>query len=163
MSSLLEAASAVPNKIEVTDKLPEHIGDVSIMTIEQAFDSLANSNIINDFNYHHDPSPNYTISKYYVYGIDGYEGEDSTVENLQAVGLSWYKQHNKPTTASQTFTSNNKTIFGGPLNYVYYGGSSRYRFGWYYSTSDYDASYGSGYWDDRVSFSVYVTVVRARE
>ena len=58
MSSLLDAVNVEPNKIEVTDQLPSRVGDVSIMTISQAFVALANSNNkYNTFCHHHDPNP----------------------------------------------------------------------------------------------------------
>ena len=55
MSSLLEAVNVEPNKIEVIDKLPERVGDVSIMILEQLFNALENSNIFNDYYCHCDP------------------------------------------------------------------------------------------------------------
>ena len=161
MSSLLDAANAEPNKIEVTDQLPIRVGDVSIMTIEQAYIALANSNSNNDI-WSYDPSSGYDTSTYYVYGIIGNNGTNSTASNLHAVCLNWYKQYNKPTSSSQAFTSNGKTIFGVPLSVMCYGGS-RYGFHWYYSVSHGNNSASVGYWDSSVSPSVYVAVVRVHE
>ena len=133
MSSLLDAANVEPNKIEVTNKLPTRVGDVSIMTLEQVFKALEDSDSDNDGNYHYDPKYGYDTSMYYVYGIVGSYGVNSTAENLQDVGLDWYKQLNKPIKTIktvQTWTNNGKTIFGGPLIIVHYDSIPVYSFNW---------------------------------
>lgn len=172
MSSLLEAASTVPNKIEVTDQLPVKVGNVSIMSIEQLFKALENSRDDNRSFCHHDPSPFSNGTVYHVYGIVGLNGENSTIENLQAVGLDWYKQLNKPRRRTQTFINNGKTIFGGPLAEVCHnledGADLLYSLTWLHSVN-FDAfgdaahSDDSEFWGDGVCSSVYIAVARARE
>lgn len=156
MSSLLEAANAEPNKIEVTDQLPKRIGDVSIMSLMDLY-ILCNA----------DPTSGYDTSTYYVYGICDFVGitgsrTGSTSDNLQAVGLDWYKQLNKPTTSYQTWTQAGHKVFGGP----FYGlgcDSSSYFFWWWYSTNNTIYSPNSYYWGFYVDASIYVAVVRALE
>lgn len=156
MSSLLEAVNTSSNKIEVTDALPTRVGDVSIMPLHKLY-SLCST----------DPNNSYNISTYYVYGIFDSTGETglatgSTVANLQAIGLSWYKQLNKPTTASQTWTQAGHKVFGGPFCSV--GGGSRHRdFGWWYATGGSYRSSFSYCWNSYVDTSVYIAVVRAHE
>lgn len=160
IGSLLEAANAEPNKIEVTDQLPTRVGDVSIMTIGELFNALedCNKGNVNRSWSRSDPTEGYDTSTYYVYGISGKSGLNSTVSNLQAVGLDWYKQLNKPTPEQITFTSNGKTIFGGPFDEV-----GKWDFQWSCNADCYGPSSYKNCWDDNVASSVYVAVVRARE
>ena len=107
MSSLLEAVNASPNKIEITDQLPEHIGDVSIMTLDKLFEALTDTRKKSGSDYSYDPTFGYDISTYYVYGICDAKGitgsrTGSTFDNLQSLGLDWYKQLNKPIAYDQT-------------------------------------------------------------
>lgn len=172
MSFLLDAAnvSTEGNKIEVTGKLPAKVGNVSIMTIEQLFKQLY-ENKANDWD----------MSTYYVYGISGEYGDDSTIENLQAVGLDWYKQLNKQTEASQTcvetkygwhyepttevqpFVSNGKTIFGGPLHDVCYSQRNGFTFEFTAAESVIYQSSRWYCWNVMVNESIYVAVIRAHE
>lgn len=41
----------------------------------------------------------------------------STSENLQTIGLDWYKQLNRPTKCDQTWTQAGHKVFGGPFYY----------------------------------------------
>lgn len=156
MSSLLEAANVVSNKIEITDKLPERVGDVSIMSLITLSDNM-----------YKDPTDGYDTSTYYVYGICDSRGDTgsvtgSTPENLQAIGLDWYKQLNKPISYTQTWKVAGHRVFGGPFNYIISMSSDSRQFFFWCSTRDGGGS-DMGNWCGFTDKSVYVAVVRAHE
>ena len=169
MSSLLEAANSSADKFILDGSLPKRKGEVSIMplsTLERLCDT--------------DQTERYGTATYHVYGIcdsTGHTGSEtgSTLENLQAIGLDWYKQLNKPTSstiASQIWMQAGHKIFGGPFHYID-SNKSGFGFSWWYSTTisykfktrtdnRFDCSYSDKYWHDTVDSSVYVAIVKAR-
>ena len=155
-SNTTYAATFEEDSMKVTSSLPTKKGEVSIMTIEQAYVALGGNTSSSETKY--DPNPGYSSSTYYMYGIVGSNGSNSKPANLKAVGLDWYQKLKKPTSSGETFSSNDQAVFGGPLYYVDRNSDGTYYFYWYYSGCYYISYYGS-YWNSFVSGSVYVAVV----
>ena len=155
------------DSMKVTSKLPIKIGDISIMTIKQAYVALGGTTNSSETQY--DPTKGYNSSTYYMYAINDTamtnDSALSTPDNLKAVGHDWYKELNKPTTVDNHWTNagaGTHSVFGGPLNSVIRSANNdTYSFLWNYSES---GGYHSGdacYWLSYVSGSTYVAVVRA--
>lgn len=156
MSNLLNAVNANPDKF-IIGELPANSGDVAIITVEDLYDSLKfmtgqNHEIVYDFG----------IADYYVYGIVGDKGFRSTVDNLQFVGLNWYRQKNKSTSKTANWPNAGDSlypVFGGQLNYVRKGKDKLYEFGWYCSSCHYGSSNDYDFWNNDVVSNVYVAIV----
>lgn len=156
MSSLLNAVNTNPDKF-IIGELPTKPGEVSIITIEDLYDSLRfmtgqNRDIVYDF----------SIADYYVYGIVGDKGIRSTIDNLQSVGLDWYRQKNKSVAKTVNWPNAGGSlypVFGGQLNYVRKCRDKLYEFGWYCSSCHYGSSNDCDFWSNDVTNNVYVAVV----
>lgn len=161
MSSLLDAAN-VSHSLDkfVTDALPTKPGDISVMTIEQIYTALHKSASASKSVT--DPSMGYNSSTYYVYGIVGLNGDNSTSDNLQKVSIHRYKQKNKPNTYGQMFASEEQILFGGPLYEIVNYHDDKYDLSWYFNDEEVDYSSTDIYWNGKVPGSVYVTVVNAK-
>lgn len=139
MSSLLDAANVSSNKFTI-GKLPVKSGDVSFMTMKQLYDAAENT-------------------AYCVYGIAGYAGRNSTLDNLQSIDLDWYRQKNKPATCDQIFSINGQAVFGGPFRDIDCFNDIIYHFNWSYANNSKGDSGYDSYWGKEVDESVYVAVV----
>ena len=158
--SVYVAVVRINNIAALTSSLPKKSGDVSIMTLEQAYIALGGSTSSTGAQY--DSTKGYNSSTYYMYGCGSY-GSESRSGRLLKAGLDWYKLLNKPTTIDQTFSSNEQTIWGGPLNYVSRDSDGKYYFSWYYSDGKYDTIHSGykTYWYKNVPSSYFVAVVRS--
>lgn len=105
----------------------------------------------------------YNMSTYYMYGIVGIDGKESTEQSLLSIPLSWYQQYIRPNGNPRTFSYNDKTIFGGPLHSVHYDVNAGYEFFWYHNTRYQERSITPGYWQYLVLPSTCVAVIRAHE
>lgn len=181
MGSLLDAANASTSSDKfIIGKLPTNPGEVSIMTLIELHKAL-NDSIITLFDRVEDPTGGFNTSTYYIYAINDTPGTNdalikSTINNLQEVGISWYKELNKHITSNKHWKVGNHKVFGGPLSCVSCPSEvhdptgrlnlddGNYDFGWYYSEIDYKTgrSNFSYYWYNFVSGSVCVAIVRAR-
>ena len=164
--SVYVAVVNTANTMSVTSELPTNLGDVSIMTLDQAYVALGGT--INSDGYQFDPTVGYNSSTYYIYAINDTPGTNdattkSTSDNLQAVGIDWYKKLNKPTTANNHWTVGSHKLFGGPLGFINYSDYyERYSLCWYRSGDNSNCHSGrSDYWYDFASGSAYVAVVKA--
>lgn len=145
MSNLLNVVSVDPDEFTIGE-LPTKPGEVSLMTIEQLHDSLSGNN----------------VTGYYVYGVKGYGGENSTFANLREVGIDWYRQKNKSTNPVKHWDNagnGSQSLFGGPLRNITHGIDNIYFFGW--RLSEHGSSYSdyTYYWKTSVFGSTYVAVV----
>lgn len=161
MSSILDAVNVSTTKAEFTiGKLPTEPGEVSIMTLEQAFGALTKFSKTRR-GIRTDPTRGYNTSTFYVYAIDGNNGVNSTLDNLQVIDFNWYKQLNKPIVKDDHWISGVYRIVGGPLNCISYVVGSTYHFSWYYTERSYNNNGLSHYLSYSVPGSVCVAVVRA--
>lgn len=167
MSSILDAANvAVDKNGFLNDILPIKKGDVSIMTLEEAYTALGGS--ISEFKEMFDPTKGYDSSTYYMYAINVISGINDAASDimglarLKGIGVSWYQQLNKPNTADDRLTAGVDKLFGGPLNYVGHSDDNTYYFGWCCSDRIYSFSSDRYHWHSNVPGSVYVAVVRAK-
>lgn len=109
------------DRIQVTDKLPEFIDDVSIMTYKQLWDALkfnkrdGEADIVA-------PLAEFGEHIYYAYTVKAIEADDAHKQALIDLGPDWYKQHYISTGSSEPITVDAKgyQIFGGPLSSVTY-------------------------------------------
>lgn len=180
MGSILDAAnvSASQDKFLI-GKLPTKSGEVSVMTLLELRKAL-NDSIITLSDMVFDPTGGFNTSTYYIYAINDTSGTNdalakSTLNNLQEVGISWYRELNKHTTSNKHWKVGNHKVFGGPLARVFCPsemrtpagrielGDSNYVFEWHYSEiyEKTGRSTFSYYWYTHVPGSVYVAVVRA--
>lgn len=166
MEGLLDAANVTPDKFTIGE-LPVESGEVSIMTLEQAYEALGGD--LDDIDTVWDPTKGYNTSTYYMYAINDFGGandsiSNSTLANLQSVDIDWYRQLNKPTTNDDHWAATKEgthLLFGGPLRYINRWNHDTYTFGWHYSESERARSNHIRYWGDDVSCSVYVVVVHS--
>lgn len=157
---IVRAIDVIPSKAKDKTEgihLPKKSGEVSILAIDAVYAMLGDST--NSTGHKEDPTQGYDTSTYYVYGIDGEDGFDSTFDNLFEIGFDWFLQKNKPTESHQIFNFKGKELFGGPLSNIYRGKDNSYTFSWYYSGSNTDESIARPYWNNDVSDSVYVAIV----
>lgn len=150
MEDLLNAANTNPDKF-IIGKLPVKPNDVSIIKIEDLYDLLDRSKA--------------NGGDYYVYGIVGADGKDSTSDNLKSVGVSWYMQKYEPTTYNCFWINvgvSHCSVFGGLLYGIGRTNNYKYNLRWYYAEGVFSYSDREYYWRDCVDGDVYVAVVRAR-
>lgn len=167
MSNLLDAANVSVDNF-IIGELPVKPGDVSIMTLGQAYKVIGKP--LDNMVTVQDPINGYDISTYYMYAINDAAFTDdsvsnSTLTNLQMVGLDWYKKLNKPTRRDDHWNNAGEgthSLFGGPLKLINKYNHDLYVFSWYYSKSGYCSSDYISYWGFDVSGSVYVAIVRAK-
>lgn len=116
--------------VKVTSSLPANVGDISIMTLKEALYALEGSGELNPYvsqglkyssygnDYYgsiYDPRNGYAISKYYVYGIKGANGVNSTIKNLNSVAEYLREGTYIPQSSLETFSIAGLEVFGGPL------------------------------------------------
>lgn len=165
MNSLFDAANVSTDKF-IIGKLPVSLGEVSIMTLEEAYIALGGST--SEFKEMFDPTKGYNSSTYYMYAINVIPGINDAASDimglvrLKGIGVSWYQQLNKPNTADDRLIAGVDKLFGGPLNYVGQDDDNTYYFGWCCSDHIYSFSSDRYHWHSNVPGSVYVAVVRAR-
>lgn len=163
MSNLLNAANTNSDGF-IIGELPTESGTVSIMTLEQLYKALGGTGRCGSG---WDTMVSFNYSTLLIYAINDMSDTNdalfnSTIANLQAVSLDWYKQRNTPFYRGTHFEnagSGTHSVFGGLLHSVVNKHGSYY-FKWYYYDDSIDRSYSIDYWHDFVPGDVYVAVVR---
>lgn len=190
MSSLLDAANVSStraiNKIEVTDKLPNFVDDVSIMTYKQLWDALKfTKGNANDDDKITAPLWEFGENIYHAYAVNNIKPDISNKQVLIDLGIDWYKHHYIPVEKHKPIIEDKDghQIIGGPLIDVTYGferagADSGIVSGFSYicktergirqeSTFEYDIAYiesiGRGFEDDDYSGERYVAVVKVED
>lgn len=164
MSDLLNTVSTDSDKF-IIGKLPTESRTVSIMTIGQLYRALGGNPKGSEYGW--DTTNRYNYSTLYVYAVNDTPWtndalSNSTADNLQAVGLDWYKRLNTPfyrDTHYENAGSGTHSLFGGLLHSICNRNGSYY-FKWYHYDNSITNSYSSDYWRCFVSGDAYVAVVR---
>lgn len=160
MDNLLNAVNTDPNRFLINE-LPIKSDDVSIVTMEELYNFFEDSFPKDSDKNGYDVAYPYNTYDYYVYGIVGDEGLDSTLDNLRSVGINWYRQKNKAISEDYIISLNGINVFGGPLYHVCSFDDDLYHFNWRYANGkNIGMSYNPHYWGCRVPGNVYVVIVR---
>lgn len=155
MSNSLDATDTDSDKF-IIGKLPVNSDEVSIMTLAELFNSLKDKK-----DKHNDVVYSLDDTEYYVYGIAGENGKNSTLEDLQEVGVEWFRRKNVLTTPNSFWINAGESthpVFGGPLYRIGFVNKVA-RYCWYYSEIDHNNSLNMSYWYSHVPGDVCVAVV----
>lgn len=163
MSNLLNSASVDTGKF-IVGLVPLNSGDVSMMTVEELFNSLKDNSYLKytstlDHDSVYDTDSNNPTFK--VFCIAGAGRRTLTLENLKAVGIDWYSHSGRSIKSYQAFAVNGKPICGGPLFDIDRYADENYDIGWY---SFEDSSHITNYhycWRSYVVGSMHVVVVHS--
>ena len=170
-----EGGNTSGSSAALSTTLPTESGQVKFMTLSQLYECLDGSSNNNNNYSREDPTPGFNSSTYYIYAVNDTDGTNdsllkSTLENLSAVGTTWYSQLNKPTTNDPmdgTLIKNHwdnagngtHRLFGGPLGSVN-NSENGYGFRWYYYGTNTAKSYDGYYWNTtRITGDVVVAIV----
>lgn len=159
MSSLLNAVNVSSDGF-IIGELPVNHNDVSIVTMEELYQAVRKIKSV---------VTSYTLGNwatdYFVYSIVGDNGKESTLANLQMVGINWYKQKNQDFGEDVFFALDNVNMFGGRIGLVHRDiDDGTYSFIWYHTAWDCTSgnsvsSDGKDYWACKVPGDVFVAVV----
>lgn len=163
MSNLLSAANTNPDKF-IIGELPVNSGDVSIITVDELYNSLEdNSSFAHaiKMNYESVFDSNSNDPTYYMYCIIDVKRSDPTLDSIKAIGIDWYRQLNKNTITEQVFSVGDKTLCGGPLFTIDHYNNGDYDLGWYCYEGEVGNSRYNYNWRSYVVGSMHVVVVHS--